>query len=100
YDSGYFAEADGSRPPVNTRIDGNNVDLSRRKIVAVDFLWSCDEHPVSGCDDPNDPAAWDNQGHGTHAAAAIAADRGTLIAHDSYDALATSAKLIIQDAGY
>jgi hypothetical protein len=100
-DNCYFAEADGSMPPVNTRIEQNNVDLTRRKIVAVDFLWSCDAHPgATGCDDPANPAAWDNQGHGTHAAAAIAADKGTPIVHDFEDALATGAKLIIQDAGY
>lgn len=84
YDTCFFAEADGSRPPIN------NVDLSRRKIIAYDFLY----------DDPNDPAAYDNQGHGTHAAASAAGDRGTPLTHDLGDAIATGAKLIVQDAGF
>ena len=101
YTNCYFVEPDGSRPPINTRLDENNIDLTRRKIVAYDFLYSCDEHPnASGCDDPNNPKAYDNQGHGTHAAASAAGDRGTAIVHDYGDAIATGAKIIVQDAGY
>ncbi len=92
YDSCFFAEPDGSAPPINTTLTGMNVDLSRRKVVAYDFLYSGDN--------PSNPAAYDNQGHGTHAAAAVAADQGTPLAHDFDDAIATGAKLIIQDAGY
>ncbi|HET7711652.1 MAG TPA: S8 family serine peptidase [Thermoanaerobaculia bacterium] len=101
YTSCYFAEPDGSRPPINTRISGRNVDLSRRKVVAYNFLYSCDEYPgAPGCDDPSRPGALDNQGHGTHAAGAIAGDQRTPIAHDYGDAIATGARLIIQDAGF
>lgn len=101
WDSCFFVEADGSRPPINTRLDSNNVDLTRRKIVAYDFLYSCDQYPnATGCDDPNNPAAYDNQGHGTHAAASAVGDRATPIAHDYGDAIATGAKLIVQDAGF
>ena len=101
YDSCFFVEADGSRPPINTRLDGNNVDLNRRKIVAYNFLYSCDQFPTaSGCDDPNSPNAWDNQGHGTHAAASAVGDRAAPIAHDYGDSIAPGAKLIVQDAGY
>ncbi|MCU1347535.1 MAG: hypothetical protein JWO56_565 [Acidobacteria bacterium] len=106
YDNCYFAEADGSRPPVNTGTPGGglasgNVNPGRRKVIAYDFLYSCDQFPgAPGCDDPNNPAAYDNQGHGTHAAAAAAGDRGTLIAHDYADSIAPAAKLIVQDAGY
>src|SRR5713226_5814007 len=54
YQSCFFVEPDGSRPPINTRLDGNNVDLTRRKIVAYNFLYSCDQFPnAAGCDDPN-----------------------------------------------
>jgi hypothetical protein len=84
YTSCYFAEPDGATPPINT------VDLSRRKIVAYDFLY----------DNPNSPNAYDNQGHGTHAAASAVGDRGTPIVHDPGDAIAPGAKLIVQDAGY
>lgn len=84
YTSCYFAEPDGSPPPINT------VDLSRRKIIAYDFLY----------DNPNSPDAYDNQGHGTHAAASAVGDSGTPIVHDTGDAIAPGAKLVVQDAGY
>jgi hypothetical protein len=101
YDNCFFAEADGTMPPINTRMDSDNVDLKRRKVVAYDFLYSCDQYPgAPGCDDPRNPAAYDNQGHGTHAAAAAAGDAATPITHDYDDAIATGAKLIVQDAGY
>src|SRR6266850_6663674 len=60
YDNCYFAEADGSRPPINTGTPSGgfvwtNVDPSRRKIIAYDFLYSCDQFPNAvGCEDPND----------------------------------------------
>ena len=101
WDTCFFIDANGSRPPINTRLDGNNVDLSRRKIVAYNFLYSCDRFPnAAGCDNPNAPNAFDNQGHGTHAAAAAAGDRATPIAHDYGDSIAPGAKIIVQDAGY
>lgn len=101
YDSCYFAEPDGSRPPINTRLDSNNVDLSRRKVVAYDFLYSCDASfpPAPGCDDPNDPTAYDNTRHGTVTAAAAVADRGSA-AQDYADGVATHAKMIVQDGGF
>jgi len=106
YTSCYFAEPDGARPPINTGtptggLQWENVDLTRRKVVAYDFLNSCNQYPGrAGCDDPNGPNAWDNQGHGTHAAGSAAADKGVPIAHDYGDAVATGAKLVIQDGGF
>ena len=106
FDSCYFAEPDGRLPPINTGVPGgelqsDNVDLSRRKVVAYDFLFSCDQFPgVAGCDNPQSTRAWDNQGHGTHAAGAAAGDRDTILVHDFGDALAPGAQLIIQDTGY
>ncbi len=106
WQSCYFAEADGSRPPINTGspaigLAWGNIDPSRRKIIAYDFLYSCVQFPsATGCDDPALASAYDNQGHGTHAAASAAGDEGTPIAHDYEDAIATGAKLIVQDAGY
>ena len=100
YDSCYFAEPDGSRPPINTLLDTNNVDLSRRKIIAYDFLYSCDAFPgAPGCDDPNDPTAYDNTRHGTTTAAAAVADRGSA-SRDSADGLAPHARMIVQDGGF
>ncbi len=102
----YFAEPDGAAPPVNTGSPAlgfawGNVIPSRRKIIAYDFLYSCDQFPGAvACDDPSLPAVYDKQGHGTHAAASAVGDKGTAIAHDYADAIATGAKLIVQDAGF
>lgn len=101
----YFAEPDGSMPPFNTGtpsggLEWKNIDLSRRKVVAYDFLYSCDQYPGrSGCDRIGAAGSLDNHGHGTHAAGAIAGDSGTPIKHDYADGIAPGAKLVIQDAG-
>ena len=106
WDSCYFAEPDGSPPPVNTvRPDGSlesaNVDPFRRKVIAYDLLYSCEEYATAaGCDSPAFADDWDNQGHGTHAAGAIAGDRATPLVWDYGDAIAPGAKLVIQDAGF
>jgi hypothetical protein len=102
----YFVEPDGSAPPVNTGtpsggLQWQNVNPSRRKVIAYDFLYSCDQFPGAfGCDDPANPDDYDNQDHGTHAAAAAAGDKLPAIVHDTDDAIAPGAKLVIQDAGY
>jgi len=106
YNSCYFAEADNSAPPFNTGspaggLDWENLDSSRRKIIAYDFLYSCDQYPgAPGCDVPGAAGSLDNQGHGTHAAATAAGDRGAPLVHDYADAIAPGAQLVIQDAGY
>jgi subtilisin family serine protease len=106
YDSCYFAEPDHAPPPFNTGspaggLDWENVDLTRRKIVAYNFLFSCDQYPGrAGCDTPLAPGSTDNHGHGTHTAAVAAGDRGAFLSHDFADSVAPGAKLIVQDAGY
>ncbi|HEX7677538.1 MAG TPA: S8 family serine peptidase [Thermoanaerobaculia bacterium] len=107
WDSCYFAEPDGSRPPINTGspqggLNSSNVDTSRRKVIAYDFLYSCDQFPnASGCDDPSSPTAYDNAQHGTLAAAVAAADsHAPLVFDDAADGIAPGAKLIVQDGGF
>jgi hypothetical protein len=107
WDSCYFAEPDGSAPPINTGspangLNSSNVDTSRRKVIAYDFLYSCDQFPgARGCDDPKDPKAYDNAQHGTLAAAVAAGDHGTPILYDyAADGIAPAAKLIVQDGGF
>ncbi len=106
YSSCYFAEPGNLRPPVNTGTPSGglawqNIDLARRKVVAYNFLYSCDQFPgASGCDQPDNPAAWDNARHGTLAAAAAAGDRSAYLFHDDADSIAPGAKLIIQDGGF
>jgi len=105
YSQCYFAEPDGSAPPFNTGtpsggLEWQNVDPSRRKVIAYDFLYSCDQYPnAPGCDRIGAAGALDNHGHGTHAAGAVAGDSGTPLTHDWGDAIAPGAKLVIQDAG-
>jgi hypothetical protein len=107
WDSCYFREPDGSRPPINTGtpahgLSASNVDTSRRKVIAYDFLYSCDQFPGAfGCDDPSDPKAYDNARHGTLAASVAAGDAGTPLIHDfAADGIAPGAQLIIQDGGF
>ncbi|HUR83608.1 MAG TPA: S8 family serine peptidase, partial [Thermoanaerobaculia bacterium] len=106
YNNCYFAELDNSPPPFNTGtpaggLQSGNVDLSRRKVVAYDFLFSCEQYPGRpGCDKPNDLASLDNQGHGTHSAGSAVGDRAPFLVHDFADAVAPGAKLIVQDGGY
>jgi Subtilase family len=107
WDSCYFAEPDGSRPPINTGsptggLNSSNVDTSRRKVIAYDFLYSCDQFPgAKGCDDPNVPTAYDNARHGTLAASVAAGDGFTpLVFDDAAEGIAIGAKLVIQDGGY
>jgi hypothetical protein len=106
YTSCYFAEPDNSPPPFNTgSVQGGlawqNIDLSRRKIVAYNFLYSCAQYPNAlGCDTPGAAGSLDNHGHGTYSAAVAAGDKGAPLAHDYADSVAPGAKLIVQDGGY
>jgi subtilisin family serine protease len=91
-----FAEADRSLPPVNVRradgtLEHENVDFSRRKIVAYNFLSN---------EDPADPRAWDNLGHGTFIAGIAAGDYPPFGASGHGEGIAPAAKLIIQDLGF
>jgi Subtilase family len=105
YDNCYFAEPDGSAPPINTGtpsggLQSSNVNLARRKVIAYDFLYSCTQFPgAPDCDDPKNPLAYDDGLHGTHAGGAAVGDHLTPIVHDYADAIATGAKLVVQDAG-
>ncbi|HEY0139516.1 MAG TPA: S8 family serine peptidase [Thermoanaerobaculia bacterium] len=106
WDNCYFLEPDGSAPPYNTGsptggLDWENVDHSRRKVIAYNYLYSCDQYPgAKGCEEAGAAGSFDNQGHGTHAASAALGDKGAAIAHDYADAIAPGAKLVVQDAGF
>jgi hypothetical protein len=107
WDGCYFAEPDGSPPPINTGsplygFNSSNVDTSRRKVIAYDFLYSCDQFPfASGCDNPSNVHDYDNALHGTIAAAVAAGDQGVPLVHDdAAEGIAPGAKLIVQDGGF
>jgi len=107
WDGCYFAESNGAPPPINTGspqngLNSSNVDTSRRKVIAYDFLYSCDQFPTAfGCDNPSDVHDYDNVLHGTLAAAVAAGDQGVPLVHDDpAEGIAPGAKLIVQDGGY
>ncbi|HYO76093.1 MAG TPA: S8 family serine peptidase, partial [Thermoanaerobaculia bacterium] len=106
FTSCFLAEPDNSPPPMNTGtpqggLAWHNIDRSRRKIIAYNFLYSCDQYPgAPGCDDPGAVNSFDNQGHGTQSASSAAGDRGAHLFHDASDSIAPGAQLIVQDGGY
>jgi hypothetical protein len=106
YTSCYLAEPDGRRPPFNSGspaggLGWQNVDLSRRKIVAYNYLYSCDQYPgAEGCERVGAADSFDNTRHGTFASTLAAGDRDAPLHHDFADSIATGAQLVIQDGGY
>lgn len=91
-DSCFFRNEGGAVPPTN-RIDGTNVNLALRKVVAANFLYPLD--------DPALPIDWDNHGHGTSVAGcAVGSDIYDPWRTDADNGMAPGAKLIIQDAGF
>ncbi len=92
YDSCYFRDESGRPPMVNVN-GGTAVDMTHRKIIAYDMLWSED--------DPADATEYDNHGHGSHVGGNIGGDNlANPIERDSMDGMATAAKFVVQDGGY
>jgi hypothetical protein len=80
---------------------GTATDPNHRKIVAYDFLYSCDQWPTANCENPADLTKWDTQGHGTHVAGNMVADSDNnpeIFANQ--DGMAPAAKIVVQDAGF
>ncbi len=90
----YFRDPALGLPPVNACDGGTVVDMSQRKVIAVDFLWS---NECAGGIASNE---WDTHDHGTHVAGTVAGDDlANPLAHDPGDGMAPGAKLIMQDGG-
>ncbi|HMI86848.1 MAG TPA: S8 family serine peptidase, partial [Polyangiaceae bacterium] len=81
---------------------GTLTGSTHRKIVAYDFLYSCDQYPAGmNCETPTNLALWDTQGHGTHVAGNMVGDSDMSPAtYAAEDAIAPAAKIVMQDAGY
>ncbi|MET0594611.1 MAG: S8 family serine peptidase, partial [Polyangiaceae bacterium] len=100
----YFGDAD--LPVTNTwsMADGygSAVGSTHRKIIAYDFLYSCDQYPAgTACETPTNLAQWDTQGHGTHVAGNIVGDSDNNPENfAAQDAIAPAAKIVIQDGAY
>jgi hypothetical protein len=72
------------------------VDASHSKVIAYDFLFSCDQFPSErGCEMPADASAWDTVGHGTHCAGSMTGNRSS----GGNNGMAPAAKLVVQDGG-
>lgn len=100
-DSCWYSSPDEALPKTNTWSEtegyGAEVDDSHSKIVAYDFLYSCDQFASArGCDDPSQAQAWDSNGHGTHCSGSMVGNR----ASGGENGMAPAAKLVVQDAGY
>jgi subtilisin family serine protease len=81
---------------------GTKVDNSHRKIVAYDFLYSCDQWPdQANCEDPADHTKWDTYGHGTHVAGNMVGDSDMNPENfAAQDGMAPAAKIVVQDASF
>jgi serine protease AprX len=91
-DSCYFRDSLDRWPPTNT-LSELKVDLSQRKVIAVDFIYTADR--------PDLAQGWDNQGHGTAVAGCAAgSDVNATLDPDIPNGMAPGAKLIMQDAGF
>ncbi len=100
-DSCFFADTlPGKLPKTNTWSRaggyGKEVDMSHRKVIAYDFLYSCDQwNGAAGCEMPSNAMLWDNHGHGTHCAGSMAGDRPGA----RQNGMAPAAKIVVQDGG-
>jgi subtilisin family serine protease len=82
---------------------GTTVDATHRKIIAYDFLYSCDQYPTGtvACDNPTNHTQWDNEGHGTHVSGNMVGDSDNNPAtYANEDGMAPAAKIVAQDGGY
>jgi MYXO-CTERM domain-containing protein len=82
---------------------GTTVDATHRKIIAYDFLYSCDQYPSGSpaCDNPTNHTQWDNQGHGTHVSGNMVGDSNDdPVVYANQDGMAPAAKIVAQDGGY
>ncbi|HMI82608.1 MAG TPA: S8 family serine peptidase [Polyangiaceae bacterium] len=81
-------------------------DTTHRKILAYDFLFSCDQYPSGSsmgtpCDNPTNLGQWDAHGHGTHVSGNMVGDSNNdPLVYAAQDGMAPAAKLVVQDGGY
>ena len=93
-------------PTTNTWSQANGygvaTDAAHRKIIAYDFLFSCDQYNGdSDCELPANLTHWDTQGHGTHVSGNILGDSDSNPAtFAAQDGIAPAAKIVVQDGGY
>ncbi|HNT36815.1 MAG TPA: S8 family serine peptidase, partial [bacterium] len=91
-DSCFFRDPSGTLPPTNLAF-GTVVEATRRKVIAVNFLYSADQ--------PDNSTHWDNQGHGTSVAGCIGGSHiSDPTSSTNYNGMAPMAQFVIQDAGF
>jgi hypothetical protein len=99
-DGCWFSAGGDGLPRTNTwsAADGyaSEIDTSHSKILAYDFLFSCEQFPgEAGCERASDPNAWDDHGHGTHCSGSMVGNRSG----GQNNGMAPEAKLVVQDGG-
>lgn len=93
FDGCYFAEDNGTSPPMSIGTAAGSPDYSRRKVVIYNLLYPPDQDGGAG--------DFDNQGHGSAVAGNSAGSyRTEPFGTTVYNGMAPAAKLITQDAGY
>jgi hypothetical protein len=91
----YFRDGVLGLPPQNPCNGGTLVNMSQRKVIAVDFLRG---NECAGGIGNNE---WDTNDHGSHVAGTIAGDNlANPLFHDPGDGMAPGAKLVVQDCGF
>ncbi len=91
----FFRDSGGPLPPTNECNGGTVVDTLRRKVIAVDFLWSTE------CAGGISNSEWDTHDHGSHVAGTVAGDDFANVgSRDTADGMAPGAQLVIQDGGF
>lgn len=93
FDSCYFAEDDGSSPPLALGTAIGAPDPARRKVIIYDLLYSGDWGAG--------PSDFDNQGHGTAVGGnALGSRVAAPFDNTVNNGVAPAAQIIVQDAGF
>jgi hypothetical protein len=101
-DACWFSDTTATKLPVTNTWSsaagyGTKVDASHRKVIAYDFLYSCDQFENDrACESSTDLTDWDTNGHGTHCAGSMVGDSTTA----QNNGMAPAAKIVVQDGGF
>ena len=93
FDSCYFAEDNGTSPPLAIGTATGLPEHGRRKVLIYDLLYLSDQDAG--------PGDFDNQGHGTAVAgSALGSYLSDPLGTTVFNGMAPAAKIVVQDAGF